>query len=173
MAEVDFSGWLARKYDIMQQNANTNAAEVEQRGAAATMQYGVGGAYDRSEAAATKRKKMELDQQAFEFNSELPLKQKEVAAKVGLYGAQAGNLYSETNYNKAMLPLYTEAQRYENTARKRGLEGSSTFEELKNPNANIPSIALPRETYLSTDGGGRDIDVDYRTPEQKRFRPWR
>lgn len=167
MAEIDFGAWLARKYDIMQQNANTNAAEVAQRDRAATMQYGVGGAYDRGEESATKRKKMELDQAAYEFNAELPLKQAETKAKVGLYGAQAGNLFSETKYNTAMLPLFIETQKQENDARKKGLEGSTSFQEV-----NRPNFATPRETYLSNNEGGSDVYFDSDIRKQKRRLQW-
>lgn len=172
MAGVDFGAWLAKKYEILQQNANTNAAEVEQRDRAATMQYGVGGVFDRGQTAETKRKQMELEQDTYKFNEELPLKKMETKAKVGLFGAQAANLGSETRWNTATMPLYLKAQEIENDAREkaiRGLEGSKSFEDINIPR---PQFATPRETYLSSDGGGSEVYFDSDIKKQKRRLQW-
>jgi len=157
MAEVDFGAWLARKYDIMQQNANTNAAEVEQRDRAATMQYGVGGVYDRSEASATKRKQMELDQDTDKFNQELPLKKQETAAKAKYMIANAVNLDSETQSNidtirqgRRLFPLELQAARDVIYGRGSGvampgLTGSSSFNEVTGGAQRLPTLRDIRE----------------------------
>jgi len=175
MAEVDFSGWLARKYDIMQQNANTNAAEVEQKDAAATMQYGIGGVYDRGEAAATKRKKMELDQQESEFGRKLPLIELEIKSAASEKYAQAGNLKSQTNFNTAIQPYYVEGAKIENAARvdALGLKDSSAYNDLvpKDDRTVGGNIAMPsrRNDINPSFNVGGNLDLVPATPPMDDF----
>lgn len=156
MAEIDFGGWLARKYDIMQQNANTNAAEVEQRNSAAVMQYGVGGVYDRGETAATKRKQMELDQDTYKYDKGFPLLQMEAKGRFAANMGSANESNTVALYNRGMTPELTRLQQLNNDAmeyelRKQGISldnnsglgGSKTFNETNNSTGLTSGVALP------------------------------
>lgn len=165
MAEIDFGGWLARKYDIMQQNANTNAAEVEQRNSAAVMQYGVGGVYDRGETAATKRKQMELDQDTYKYDKGFPLQEMDVKSAASERYARARNLDTESNFNEAVLPSYVAGANYD----VKELERRDTKSKIDAINRNfVPDIvpnsrvATPRNSYRVDDSlrptGIRPVD---------------